>query len=228
MIKLKQVSRVYNMGSHQVNALDGVDCTIETGEFVSILGVSGSGKSTLLHLIGGLERPSAGQVLLDGKDLGSLNNNDLATYRNQKIGFVFQQFNLMPTLTALENVALPLTLANVNYSERTKRALTALKSVGLEERVAHRPNELSGGEQQRVAIARAIVNEPSIILADEPTGNLDSTTGQSIVELLVNLNAQRGVNIIVATHAIEVANHASRKIRLADGKIIEDHLVSTL
>ena len=227
MIKLKQVSRVYNMGSHQVNALDGVDCTIETGEFVSILGVSGSGKSTLLHLIGGLERPSAGQVLLDGKDLGSLNNNDLATYRNQKIGFVFQQFNLMPTLTALENVALPLTLANVNYPERTKRALTALKSVGLEERVAHRPNELSGGEQQRVAIARAIVNEPSIILADEPTGNLDSTTGQSIVELLVNLNAQRGVNIIVATHAIEVANHASRKIRLADGKIIEDQLVST-
>jgi len=228
MIKLQQVSRIYHMGYHTINALDGVDCTIESGEFVSILGVSGSGKSTLLHLVGGLERPSAGQILIDGKDLGSLNNNDLATYRNQKVGFVFQQFNLMPTLTALENVALPLTLANVTYSERTKRALTALNSVGLEERIAHKPNELSGGEQQRVAIARAIVNEPSIILADEPTGNLDSTTGQSIVELLVNLNAQRGVNIIVATHAIEVANHASRKIRLADGKIIEDRLASTL
>ena len=223
MIKLKQVSRIYHMGYHTINALDSVDCTIESGEFVSILGISGSGKSTLLHLVGGLERPSVGQILIDGKDLGSLNNNDLATYRNQKVGFVFQQFNLMPTLTALENVALPLTLADVTYSERTKRALTALKSVGLEERIAHKPNELSGGEQQRVAIARAIVNEPSIILADEPTGNLDSITGQSIVELLVNLNAQRGVNIIVATHAIEIANHASRKIRLADGKIIEDH-----
>ncbi len=222
MIELQQVSRIYRMGHHTINALDSLDCTIESGEFVSILGISGSGKSTLLHLIGGLERPSAGQILLDGKDLGSLNNNDLATYRNQKVGFVFQQFNLMPTLTALENVALPLILANVNYSDRTKRAQTALTSVGLAERTAHRPSELSGGEQQRVAIARAIVNEPSIILADEPTGNLDSITGQSIVELLVNLNANRGVNIIVATHAIEIASQASRKIRLADGKIIED------
>jgi putative ABC transport system ATP-binding protein len=210
------------MGHHTINALDGVDCTIESGEFVSILGVSGSGKSTLLHLIGGLERPSTGQILVDGKELGNLNNNDLAAYRNQKVGFVFQQFNLIPTLTALENVALPLTLASVNYSERIRRASTALKSVGLAERIAHRPNELSGGELQRVAIARAIVNEPNIILADEPTGNLDSITGQGIVELLSNLNVQRGVSVIVATHAIEIASHASRKIRLADGKIIED------
>jgi putative ABC transport system ATP-binding protein len=210
------------MGSHRINALDGVDLTINTNEFVSILGVSGSGKSTLLHLIGGLERPSTGRILLDGKDLGSLTNNELAKYRNQKIGFVFQQFNLMPTLTALENVAMPLTLANINYPERTDKALVALKSVGLEERVIHKPNELSGGEQQRVAIARAIVNEPSIILADEPTGNLDSATGKSIVELLVNLHIKRKINIIVATHAIEIANLASRRIRLADGKIIED------
>ena len=210
------------MGSHTINALDSVDCTIKSGEFVSILGISGSGKSTLLHLIGGLERPSTGKVLLDDKDLGSLNNNELANYRNQRVGFVFQQFNLMPTLTALENVAMPLTLANINYSERTKRALAALKLVGLEERIAHKPNELSGGEQQRVAIARAIVNEPSTILADEPTGNLDSATGQSIVELLVNLHVKRGVSVIVATHAVEIAKHASRKIRLADGKIIED------
>ena len=210
------------MGHHTINALDSVDCTIESGEFVSILGVSGSGKSTLLHLIGGLERPSTGQILVDGKELGNLNNNDLAAYRNQKVGFVFQQYNLIPTLTALENVALPLTLASVNYSERIRRASTALKSVGLAERIAHRPNELSGGELQRVAIARAIVNEPNIILADEPTGNLDSITGQGIVELLSNLNVQRGVSVIVATHAIEIASHTSRKIRLADGKIIED------
>jgi len=222
MIKLQQVSRVYRMGHHTINALDSVDCTIESGEFVSILGVSGSGKSTLLHLIGGLERPSTGQILVDGKELGSLNNNELAAYRNQKVGFVFQQFNLIPTLTALENVALPLTLAGVNYSERIRRALTALKSVGLAERTAHRPSELSGGELQRVAIARAIVNEPDIILADEPTGNLDSITGQGIVELLSNLNAKRGVSVIVATHAIEIASHTSRKIRLADGRIIED------
>ncbi len=222
MIKLQQISRVYSMGHHTINALDSVDCTIESGEFVSILGVSGSGKSTLLHLIGGLERPSTGQILVDGKELGNLNNNDLAAYRNQKVGFVFQQFNLIPTLTALENVALPLTLASVNYSERIRRASTALKSVGLAERIAHRPNELSGGELQRVAIARAIVNEPNIILADEPTGNLDSITGQGIVELLSNLNVQRGVSVIVATHAIEIASHTSRKIRLADGKIIED------
>jgi len=222
MIKLQQVSRVYRMGHHTINALDSVDFTIESGEFVSILGVSGSGKSTLLHLIGGLERPSTGQILVDGKELGSLNNNELAAYRNQKVGFVFQQFNLIPTLTALENVALPLTLAGVNYSERIRRALTALKSVGLAERTAHRPSELSGGELQRVAIARAIVNEPDIILADEPTGNLDSITGQGIVELLSNLNAKRGVSVIVATHAIEIASHTSRKIRLADGRIIED------
>jgi len=210
------------MGSHRINALDGVDFTINSNEFVSILGVSGSGKSTLLHLIGGLERPSTGRILLDGKDLGSLTNNELAKYRNQKIGFVFQQFNLMPTLTALENVAMPLTLANTSYSERTNKALVALKSVGLEERVIHKPSELSGGEQQRVAIARAIVNEPSIILADEPTGNLDSATGKSIVALLVNLHIERKINIIVATHAIEIADHASRRIRLADGKVIED------
>ena len=222
MIKLQQVSRVYRMGHHTINALDSVDCTIESGEFVSILGISGSGKSTLLHLIGGLERPSTGQILVDGKELGSLNNNELAAYRNQKVGFVFQQFNLIPTLTALENVALPLTLASVKHSERIRRALTALKSVGLAERTAHRPSELSGGELQRVAIARAIVNEPAIILADEPTGNLDSITGQGIVELLSNLNAKRGVSVIVATHAIEIASHTSRKIRLADGNIIED------
>jgi len=210
------------MGHHTINALNGVDCTIETGEFVSILGVSGSGKSTLLHLVGGLERPSTGEILVDGKELGNLNNNDLAAYRNQRVGFVFQQFNLIPTLTALENVALPLTLANVKSSERIRRASTALKSVGLAERIAHRPNELSGGELQRVAIARAIVNEPNIILADEPTGNLDSVTGQGIVELLSNLNVRQGVSVIVATHAIEIASHTSRKIRLADGKIIED------
>lgn len=176
----------------------------------------------MLHLIGGLDRPTSGQVIVDGQELGKLSDRELAKYRNRQVGFVFQQFNLMPALTALENVALPLTLAGVSPGERSRRALSALKAVGLGDRTVHRPSELSGGEQQRVAIARAIVNEPRIILADEPTGNLDSTTGHGIVELLSDLNARQGVSIVVTTHDPGIAVHARQKVRLADGRVIED------
>jgi len=222
MIQLQQLSRSYRMGRETIKALDTVSLVIESGAFVSILGVSGSGKSTLLHLIGGLDRPSSGQVIVDDQDLRKLSDKELAQYRNRQVGFVFQQFNLMPTLTALENVALPLMLAGVSSGERSRRALSALKAVGLGDRIAHRPSELSGGEQQRVAIARAIVNEPRIVLADEPTGNLDSTTGHGIVELLSDLNASQGVSIIVATHDPVIAGHARQRVRLSDGRVIED------
>ncbi len=222
MIQLQQLSRSYRMGRETIKALDGVNLVIESGGFVSILGASGSGKSTLLHLIGGLDRPTNGQVIVDGQELGQLSDRELAKYRNRQVGFVFQQFNLMPSLTALENVALPLMLAGVSPGERSRRVLSALEAVGLGDRIAHRPSELSGGEQQRVAIARAIVNEPRIVLADEPTGNLDSTTGHGIVKLLSDLNAHQGVSIIVATHDSDIAGHARQRVRLADGRVIEN------
>jgi len=207
------------MGKVVVSALRGVSLKIEKGEFVAILGPSGSGKSTLLHVLGGLDRPDEGEVLIDGISLYKLNDNRLADVRLRKIGFVFQFFNLLPRLTSLRNVELPLTLADVSDRESTKKASEMLELVGLGDRVAHRPTELSGGEQQRVAIARALINDPKIVLADEPTGNLDTTTGGEIVHLMWRLNKEKGQTFVVVTHDPSVAENADRILFLKDGLI---------
>lgn len=207
------------MGKVTVSALRGVSLEIEEGDFVAILGPSGSGKSTLLHVLGGLDRPDKGEVLIDGTSLYTLNDNKRADVRLRKIGFVFQFFNLLPRLTALRNVELPLTLADVGEQESVKKARGLLELVGLGDRTSHRPTELSGGEQQRVAIARALINEPKIVLADEPTGNLDTTTGGEIVRLMQRLNKEKGQTFIVVTHDPSVAENADRILFLKDGVI---------
>ncbi len=207
------------MGQVTVSALRGVSLEIEEGEFVAILGPSGSGKSTLLHVLGGLDRPDEGDVLIDDISLYTLNDNKLADVRLHKIGFVFQFFNLLPRLTALRNVELPLTLANVSKQESTEKAKKMLEVVGLGDRVTHRPTELSGGEQQRVAMARALINDPKIVLADEPTGNLDTTTGGEIVRLMQRLNKEKGQTFVVVTHDPSVAENANRILFLKDGLI---------
>lgn len=214
------------MGDTIVNALRGVSLDVEEGEFVSIVGTSGSGKSTLLNLVGGLMRPSQGEVHVKGEDLTHMNENNLALFRRRYIGFVFQSFNLITALTAVENVELPLIFANVPHSERETRVVSLLKSLGLEDRLDHRPSELSGGQQQRVSIARAIINNPEIILADEPTGNLDSKTSEEIMEVLYNLN-RKGQTFLVVTHDMDVAHYGSRIIYLSDGKISRIEEVST-
>ncbi|MCA8922826.1 MAG: ABC transporter ATP-binding protein [Planctomycetes bacterium] len=218
LLEFRGVSKHYRLGEAQVRALDGVDLHVELGEYVSIMGPSGSGKSTLMHLLGCLDTPTEGNYRLDGVDIETLSGDALAEVRSTKIGFVFQSFNLLPRLTACSNVELPLAYQGVPRTERRARALTALERVSLAKRAFHRPNELSGGERQRVAIARALVVEPAIVLADEPTGNLDSRVGDDILELFDRLHAT-GVTIVVVTHSEEVARRAQRIIRLRDGRV---------
>jgi putative ABC transport system ATP-binding protein len=209
-----------------VEALKGVSFGISEREFVAIMGPSGSGKSTLMHVLGCLDVPTKGRYLLDGVEVGSLSRDGLAGIRNRKIGFVFQGFNLLQRMSALENVELPMLYSGVPSKERIKRALAALRMVGLEERKDHRPNQLSGGQQQRVAIARALVNDPPLILADEPTGNLDTKTSVEVMELLVSLNEERGITIVLVTHEPDIAHFSKRIIRVLDGSISSDEAVT--
>jgi putative ABC transport system ATP-binding protein len=221
MIELKNVQKVYPMGEVSVPALRGINLTIHPGEFVAIMGPSGSGKSTLMHLLGCLDLPSDGVVQLDGKDITELDEDTLAQIRGKKVGFVFQTFNLIPTLTAQENVELPLFFQGVPREKRRARAAELLRKVGLDGRLHHRPAQLSGGERQRVAIARALANDPEIILADEPTGNLDSESGEAILELLAQLHRE-GKTIILVTHNPEAAAYAQRIVRIRDGRLVEE------
>jgi putative ABC transport system ATP-binding protein len=218
VIQAEHLTKVYKMGQVEVHALNGLSLKITHGEIVAIMGPSGSGKSTLMNIIGCLDRPTSGAYILDGELVSKLTDDQLATIRNRKVGFVFQSFNLLTRATALANVELPVRYAGLVHGRREK-ALAALESVGLSDRIYHRPNELSGGQQQRVAIARALVNEPAIILADEPTGNLDTKSGQEIMELLLNLNRQHGTTLIIVTHAPDIAAHAQRIIHIRDGVV---------
>ena len=223
MIQVKDVHKSYDLGETFVHALRGVSFSIEEGEFVSIMGPSGSGKSTLMNIVGCLDTPSEGTYLLNDRNVGNLNEEQLAGIRNEQIGFVFQKFQLLPRSSALENVALPLKYASVKQSERLIRAEEVLGKVGLTNRLTHKPTELSGGEQQRVAIARALVNSPSILFADEPTGNLDSKTGNQVLEIFKDLN-KRGQTIVVITHEREVAKQSQRTITIKDGEIGSDSI----
>ncbi len=224
MIQAKDLTKVYQMGDNEVRALDGASFTIEKGEMVAIMGPSGSGKSTLMSIIGCLDVPSGGKYMLDGVSVENMDESKLAEIRGQKIGFVFQQFNLLARTSALENVMMPLTYAGVSGKERQDRALKVLDRVGLSERTHHAPNELSGGQQQRVAIARALVNEPAILLADEPTGALDSKTGVEIMELFQSLHNNHEQTVILVTHDAYVARHTDRIIKLSDGQIVSDEV----
>lgn len=219
VIELDRVTKTYKMDEVEVRALNGVDMKVRKEEFVAIMGPSGSGKSTLLHMIGCLDRPTSGKIFLDGSDTSKLNESQLARVRGKKIGFVFQYFNLYPTLTAQGNVELPMMIIEEDKELREKRALELLKIVGLEQRAKHLPSQLSGGERQRVAIARALANEPTFLLADEPTGNLDSQSGTEIMKIFVKLNKE-GKTVIVVTHDVTIASHAKRIIKVKDGKII--------
>lgn len=219
MIQLEDVVRSYLVGKTQVQALRGLDLEIKDGEFVAIMGPSGSGKSTLMHLIGGLDAPDQGRVLLGDQDIAKQNGNQLAEIRGRKIGFVFQTFNLIPTLSALKNVELPMVFQKIPRRDRHARARELLEQVGLGERLNHRPSELSGGERQRVAIARALVNDPQILLADEPTGNLDAESGEQVMRILTQLNKERKMTVIVVTHNSDVARHAHRIVRMKYGQI---------
>ena len=221
MININSLSKEYIMGENKLLALNDVSVSIKEGEFVSIMGSSGSGKSTLMNIIGCLDVPTKGNYCFRDNDIAKYNSNNLAELRNKDIGFVFQNFNLLPRLNALENVVLPLLYSGKNLKERNRLALQALKNVGLEERVHHRPNQLSGGQQQRVSIARAIAGSPKLILADEPTGALDSKTGFEIMKILNDLNSQ-GITIVLVTHEDDIAKYGSRIIKMKDGKIIED------
>ena len=221
IIETHDLWKTYVMGSEEIHALRGVEISIEGGEYVAIMGPSGSGKSTLMNLIGCLDTPSKGSYLLNGKQVSEMNDNELARIRNEEIGFVFQTFNLLPRATALHNVELPLVYAGVPSKERQERAREALRKVELEDRMGHKPNELSGGQRQRVAIARALVNNPSILLADEPTGNLDSKTGIEIMALFDRLH-QAGNTIVLVTHELDIAEHAHRIIHIRDGKVERD------
>ena len=222
LIYLENIRKIYGSGPIQVNALYETNLKISQGEFVAILGPSGSGKSTLMNIIGCLDRPTDGIYKLDNIDVSALKDEDLARIRNKKIGFVFQMFNLLAKHSALDNVQVPLLYAGVTLKERRERGLNILKKMGLEGRWHHRPNELSGGECQRVAIARALINEPPILLADEPTGNLDTKTGIDILNLFNRLNKEEGVTLIMVTHNPDIANEAKRRIYIQDGRIVED------
>ena len=221
VIRLVDITRHFKVGLEIVQALRGITTVIEKNEFVALMGASGSGKSTLMNLIGCLDTPTSGQYILNGNDVSKLDDNELAEIRNKEIGFIFQTFNLLPRSTALENVMLPLVYAGIGKADRLERATKALESVGLSDRMNHKPNELSGGQRQRVATARALVNKPSLILADEPTGNLDSKTSDEIMTLLVDIH-KAGNTIILVTHEESIARYAHRIIRLIDGKISSD------
>lgn len=223
LIEISGLTKVYGMDEAAVNALDGVDMQVELGEFVAIMGPSGSGKSTLMNIIGCLDRPSAGQYLLDGRDVSRMSKDELAEVRNEKLGFIFQSFNLLPRLTALSNVTLPMLYNAIEMSDEQaeSRAMDALTAVGLGDRLHHRPNQLSGGQQQRVAIARSLVNQPPLILADEPTGNLDSKSSVEIMDILHGLH-KNGGTIVMVTHEPDIAAHAQRIICVKDGKILSN------
>ena len=223
MLEIKKVKKIYQMGKVKVEALRGVSFYIDKGEFVAIIGPSGSGKSTLMHIIGCLDHPTEGSFIMEGEDIGKVNDNKLAEIRNKRIGFVFQQYNLLSRTTILHNVEVPLIYARVRAKERKKLATQVLEDLGLGDRLSHRPNEISGGETQRVAIARALVNDPLIILADEPTGNLDTKTGEEIMKIFYKLH-QQGHTLIMVTHEAEVARHARRIIHLRDGLIEKDEV----
>jgi putative ABC transport system ATP-binding protein len=220
-IAITNLRKTYQMGREKVHALDGVDLTVEPNSFVTVMGPSGSGKSTLLYLIGGLDRPTSGQIVVNDQAIQTIDENALARYRRRTIGFVFQSFNLIPTLSALDNVAFPMRFARTPRRQRQAQAYELLQKVGLGDRLHHRPTELSGGQQQRVAIARALVNDPELILADEPTGNLDSSSGSSIMELLSDLN-QNGRTVLVVTHDPRMAAYATRTVYMLDGRIVTD------
>ena len=222
LIETENLYKTYDLGESPVHALDGVSLSIEQGEFVAIMGPSGSGKSTFMNVVGCLDKPSSGAYRLDGMDIGTLTSDALADIRSRKIGFVFQVFNLLPRADALENVELPMIYNGIPAAQRRRRALDALKSMGLEGREHHHPNQLSGGQQQRVAIARALVNEAPLILADEPTGNLDTKTSIEIMELFVKLNSESGITVILVTHEPDIAAYSKRIIRFLDGRVISD------
>ncbi|HXX43666.1 MAG TPA: ABC transporter ATP-binding protein [Candidatus Acidoferrales bacterium] len=224
-IRLENVHKIYDLGEIQVHALRGVSLDIYPGEFVAVMGASGSGKSTLMNIVGCLDRPTRGKYFLDGKDVSGLTKDELAAIRSRKIGFVFQQFNLLPRTSALENVELPTIYAGVPIEERARRAEDALKRVGLAERAGHYPSQLSGGQQQRVAIARALVNSPSLLLADEPTGNLDSRTSVEIMEILQGLNDEHGLTVVIVTHEPDIARYAKRAIEFRDGRLRKDVVI---
>jgi len=219
VIQAENLTKVYKMGEVEVHALNGLSLNIACGEIVSIMGPSGSGKSTLMNIIGCLDRPTSGDYFLDGERVSGMKDDQLASVRNRKVGFVFQSFNLLPRASALANVELPLRYSGLTKG-RKQRALEALEAVGLAERVHHRPNELSGGQQQRVAIARALVNTPSLILADEPTGNLDTKSGEDILNLLLSLNRERGTTLVIVTHDPDIAAHSQRIIHIRDGEVM--------
>ncbi len=221
LIELEKIVKTFPMGVEQVNALNGIDLTVEEGEFLAILGPSGSGKSTLMHILGFLDNPTAGRIQFDGQDSTTFSPTQRARMRSEKIGFVFQGFNLLPRLNVYHNVILPLSYHRGHLDSPRQRALQALEQVGLSPRLRHRPSQLSGGQRQRVAIARALINEPRLILADEPTGNLDSNTAQNILELFARLN-RKGRTIVLVTHDAQVAAHARRQIHMLDGRIIQD------
>jgi len=224
LIRIEDLRRDFSMGDQVVHALDGVSTEVGAGEFIGVMGPSGSGKSTLLYLLGGLDRPTAGSIRVRGDEITALDENELARYRRREVGFVFQSFHLIPTMTALQNVEFPMVFAQVPPDERAERAATLLTQVGLSDRMAHRPTELSGGQQQRVAVARALVNDPAIILADEPTGNLDSRTGREIMTLLARLNREEQRTIVVVSHDPAVVEVASSTLHLLDGRIVNgDH-----
>jgi ABC-type lipoprotein export system ATPase subunit len=220
LVEARGIHKSYASGKRELKVLRGVNFSATRGEFVALQGASGAGKSTLLHLLGGLDQPNVGEIYFDGETISSLSNPELAHLRNIQIGFVFQAYHLFPELNALENVCLPARMARVPVAQSVERATQLLKRVGLAERMTHRPTELSGGEQQRVAIARALVNEPAVLLADEPTGNLDSRTGEEILELLLALRAERQTTLIIATHDNHLAERAPRVVRLVDGQIV--------